>query len=454
MQSDRAKVKQLIAEQKIDTVKIGGPDFDGIFRGKRLPADVFLDGLDHGFAQGDVLFGWDVDEQLVPGLRFTNWDTGYADFRMVPDLETFRRVPWEDRVATVICDFFTEDGRPVEVSPRHVLRRVLERAAQMGYRAEMALELELRIYREDQRSLRTKRWHDLEPLSPTTSCYSVHRATGDEFIIGRLRRMMDEHGVPIEGYNREHGPGMYEMNLRHASGLEAADRALLFRNGVKELCLLEGLTASFMAKPFANEDGCSGHLHQSLWDAHGESAFYATDGEHHISDTFRAYIAGVLKALPELMALYAPNINSYKRFVLGSWAPTVAAWGIETRTPSLRVVGGSPAALRLENRVPGSDVNPYLAMAATVASGLHGIEKGLTLPAAVRSNAYELPEEVAPRLPRTLAEATERLARSEMARDWLGEAFVQDYVTMRRWEVERYNAAVTEWERERYFEMI
>jgi glutamine synthetase len=454
MQSDRAHVKALIAEHQIDTVKIGGPDFDGIYRGKRLPADIFLEGLEHGFAQGDVLFGWDVDEQLVPGLKFTNWDTGYADLRMVPDLETFRRVPWEEHVATVICDFVTEAGAPVEVAPRHVLRRVLQRAAQMGYRAELAIELEFRIYREDQRSLRAKRWRDLEPLSPTTSCYSLHRATGDEFIVGRLRHMMDDHGVPIEGYNREHGPGMYEMNLRHAPGMEAADRAMLFRNGAKELCLLEGLTASFMAKPDASEDGCSGHLHQSLWSADGQNVFHSASDEHHLSDTLRSYVAGVLTTLPELMALYAPNINSYKRFVLGSWAPTVAAWGVETRTPALRVVAGSAAATRLENRVAGSDVNPYLAMAATVAAGLHGIEKGLTPPPPVRSNAYDLPPEIAPRLPRSLAEATERLAQSAVARAWFGDAFVDDYVTMRRWEVERFGAAVTEWERQRYLEMI
>lgn len=452
--SERARIEQIITEHNIDTVKIGGPDYDGIYRGKRLPADVFLEGVEHGFSQGDVLFGWDIAEDLVPGLRFTNWDTGYADLRMVPDLNTFRVVPWEDRVATVVCDFVTEAGGPVEVAPRYVLRRVLERAARMGYRAELAIELEFRIYREDQRSLRTKRWHDLEPLSPTTSCYSLHRATGDEFIVGRLRRMMDAHGVPIEGYNREHGPGMYEMNLRHAAGMEAADRAMLFRNGVKELCMQEGLTASFMAKPDAGEDGSSGHLHQSLWNADGRNIFYSADGEHHLADTFRAYVAGVLRTMPEFMALYAPNINSYKRFVLGSWAPTVAAWGIETRTPSLRAVTGSPAATRLENRVPGADVNPYLAMAASLAAGLHGIEQGLNAPPPVRSNAYDLPPEIAPRLPRTLAEATERFAQSTLAREWFGEAFVEDYVTMRRWEVERYNAIVSEWERERYFEMI
>jgi glutamine synthetase len=454
MHAEQERVRSLIAEQRIATVKIGGPDYDGVFRGKRLPADVFLAGMERGFAQGDVLFGWDIDEQLVPGLKFTNWDSGYADFRMVPDLATFRPVPWEDGVATVICDFVTEAGAPVEVAPRHVLRRVLERAGRMGLRAELAIELEFRIYREDQRTLRAKRFRDLEPLSPTTSCYSLHRATGDEFIVGRLRRMMDAHDVPIEGYNREHGPGMYEMNLRHAPGLEAADRALLFRNGAKELCLLEGLTASFMAKPSATEDGCSGHLHQSLWTAEGESVFHSAHDEHHLAPRFRSYIAGVLALLPEFMALYAPNINSYKRFVAGSWAPTVAAWGIETRTPGLRVISGSPAATRLENRVAGSDVNPYLAMAATLASGLHGIELGLTPPPPVRANAYDLPPEVAPRLPRSLAEATERLAQSTAARAWFGDAFVEDYVTMRRWEVERFGAAVTEWERERYLEMV
>ena len=452
--SDRAATERFLAEHQIDTVKIGGPDYDGIFRGKRLPADVFLAGLEHGFAQGDVLFGWDIAENLVPGLRFTNWDTGYADLRMVPDLATLRRVPWEERTAAVICDFATETGDPVPVAPRHVLRRVLERAAAMGYRAELALEYEFRIWAEDQRSLRAKHWRDLTPLSPTTSCYSLARSTGDERVVGRIRRMMDEHGVPIEGYNREHGEGMYEMNIRHAAGLEAADRALLFRNGAKEICLLEGLTASFMAKPFDDQDGNSGHLHQSLWTPDGRNAFHDASAEHGISHVFQSYIAGVLRTLPDFMALYAPNVNSYKRFVAGSWAPTVAAWGIETRTPALRVITGSPAATRLENRVPGSDVNPYLAMAAALAGGLSSIEQGLTPPPPVRANAYTLPEDVAPHLPRTLDEAIDRFSRSDLARDWFGDLFVDDYTTMRRWELDRYHATVSEWERERYFEMI
>jgi glutamine synthetase len=454
MMSDQTRVEQIIDEHHIDIVKVGGADYDGIYRGKRIPVDVFLEGTLHGYAQGDVLFGWDITEELVPGLRFTNWDSGYADLRMRPDLATFRTVPWEAGAATVICDFMTERGEPVRVSPRYVLRRVLERGATLGYQAELALELEFRLWREDQKSLREKRWRDLTPLSPTTSCYSIHRSTGDDFLVGKLRRQMDAHGVPIEGYNREHGEGMYEMNLRHATGLEAADRAMLFRNGVKEICLLDGMTASFMAKPFAHQDGNSGHLHQSLWTEDGRNVFYDETGDHYLSGTFKSYIAGVMRTMPDFMALYAPNINSYKRFVAGSWAPTVAAWGIETRTPALRAITGSSRVTRLENRVPGSDVNPYLAMAAAVAGGLYGIEQGLPAVSPVVSNAYALPEDIAPRLPRTLESAIERFSGSEIARSWFGDEFVDDYTTMRRWEIERYREVVGEWERERYFEMI
>jgi glutamine synthetase len=452
--SEYARIEQIIEQHNIDIVKVGGADYDGIYRGKRLPVDVFQEGIEHGYAQGDVLFGWDIAEELVPGLHFTNWDTGYADLRMRPDLATFRPVPWEEGAATVICDFITEGGEPVRVSPRYVLDRVLRRAATLGYRVELALELEFRLWREDQRSLREKNWRDLTPLSPTTSCYSIHRSTGDDFLVGKLRRLMDAHGVPIEGYNREHGPGMYEMNLRHATGLEAADRAMLFRNGVKEICLLDGMTASFMAKPFADEDGNSGHLHQSLWSMGGQNVFHDEAGEHHLSAIFKSYIAGVMQTLPEFMALYAPNINSYKRFVAGSWAPTVAAWGIETRTPALRAITGSAKVTRLENRVPGSDVNPYLAMAAAVAGGLYGVLEGLPAVPPAESNAYALPEDVAPRLPRTLESAITRFDESKIARSWFGDEFVDDYVTMRRWEIERYSSIVTEWERERYFEMI
>jgi glutamine synthetase len=452
---DEAVVRALIAEHGIETVKIGGPDLDGVYRGKRVPAEVFLDGLQHGFAQCDVIFGWDIAEDLVPDLRFTGWETGYPDIFAHPDLSTFRLVPWEDRVATVICDFTDEHGRPTAISPRYVLKRVLERAARHGYQAELAMELEFRIFRETQQSLRQKGWDNLEPLSPSNSCYSIHRATGDDFILSRIRRAMQQHGIPIEGYNREHGPGMYEMNLHHAPGLEAADQTMLFRNGVKEMCMQEALTATFMAKWSDQEDGDSGHLHQSLWTADGQrNLFYDPDDRHRFSALGLHYAAGLLHTLPEFMALYASNINSYKRYVAGTWAPTAVSWGVETRTTALRLVPGSAKSTRIENRVPGSDANPYLALAASVAGGLYGIEQQLALPPAARGNAYALAAGEAAPLPRTLHEAVERFAASSLARDFFGEDFVDHFVTMRRWEVTHYDRVVDRWQRERYLEMI
>ena len=448
------EIRALIAEREIDTVKIGGPDLEGIYRGKRIPARLFLDAMDDGFAQCDVIFGWDIAEDLVPDLKFTGWETGYPDVIAHPDLATFRHVPWEARVASVVCDYTDEHGTPTPIAPRYVLKRVLERAEARGYKAELALELEFRIFRENQRSLRTKDWTNLEPLSPTNSCYSIHRATADDDILSRIRRMMEEHGLEIEGYNREHGPGMYEMNLGHAEGVAAADHTMLFRNGVKEMCAQAGLTASFMAKWSDREDGSSGHLHQSLWSANGEqNLFYDSSADHRLSDLARHYAAGVLLLLPEFQAMFAPNINSYKRYQAGTWAPTSVTWGVETRTTALRMFPGSRNSTRIENRVPGADANPYLAMAASVAAGLYGIEHGLEMPPAARGNAYDLSPGAACPLNRTLHESVERFAASSAAVEYFGPAFVDHFVAMKRWEVNQYNRVVDRWQLERYLEM-
>jgi glutamine synthetase len=452
---DEARVRGLIDDRGIETIKLGGPDLDGAFRGKRMPVRMFLAGLEHGFAQCDVIFGWDIAEDLVPDLRFTGFESGYPDIIARPDLSTFRVVPWEENVASVVCDYTDEHGAPTAVSPRHVLNRVLDRAADQGYRLELAAELEFRVLRETAQSLRAKQWDNLEPLSPSNSCYSIHRATGDDFIFARIRKMMEEHGIVIEGYNREHGPGMYEMNLHHATGVAAADQTMLFRSGVKEMCQQEGLTATFMAKWNDKEDGDSGHLHQSLWTADGaENLFYDPEADHRLSAAARRYAAGLLTTLPEFCALYAPNINSYKRYVSGTWAPTSVTWGVETRTTAIRMVPGSATSTRIENRVPGSDVNPYLGLAATAAAGLYGIERKLTLPPPVRGNAYALSAAEARPLPRTLSEAIELFAASETAKEWFGETFVEHFAAMRRWEVQQYNRVVDRWQRERYLEMI
>ena len=451
---DKDEVRRLIAEHGIETVKIGTADMDGVYRGKRVSSKQFLAGLDgSGFAQCDVIFGWDIAEEVMTGLDLAmgSADTGFADILLKPDLETFRLVPWEPAVAAVVCDVYTEHGGIVEQSPRAVLQRAVERARTMGFDPAMAVEYEFRIFREDQESLRDKRYSDLRPLNPGFNCYSISHATIDDDVVGALRRHMDAYGLEVEGYNREHGEGMYEMNLRYAPALEAADRGMLFKSGSKEILAQAGVVPTFMAKYSDEMDGCSGHIHQSLWSG-GGSAFYDEAGEHAMSSAMRSYLAGGLRAMPELFALYAPNINSYKRYVSGSWAPTSATWGVDNRTSSLRVIAGGPSAIRIETRVPGADVNAYLGFAACLAGGLWGIEQGLEPPPPVQSDAYAATDQ--PELPRTLEQAIALFEASAVARDWFGDAFVDHYVKMRRWEVEKHRRAVTAWERARYFEQV
>jgi glutamine synthetase len=450
---DLEQVERMIRDRGIETVKIGGADMDGVYRGKRVLAEPFLEGCRrHGFPQCEVIFGWDIAEQLIDGLAIGSADTGFADIVMVPDLSTFRVVPWEGHTAAVICDYTTESGEPLAVAPRTVLRRVVDRALALGCRPYTAAEFEVRTFREDQRSLRAKGFKELDPLSPGLNCYSIHHASLDEDLIGHIRREMIDYGVPVEGYNREHGSGMYEMNIRYADAITAADHAMLYKSGMKEIAAKHGAVPTFMAKYDDRLDGCSGHLHQSLWSPDGEQPlFWDESAPHEGSPLLQRYVAGLLATLPDFMLMYAPNVNSYKRFVAGSWAPTTATWGHDNRTAALRIIDGSASAMRIENRVPGADVNAYLGFAASIAGGLHGIERDLSPPAQVRGDAYKVE---APPLPRSLAEAVERFEQSAVAREYFGDAFVDQYASMRRWEVETFNRAVTDWERARYFEQV
>ena len=415
---DIAKIKQKIDGGEIEYVKIGSPDIEGVFRGKRVAAKHFLNSLEDGFAQCDVLFGWDIAENVLPNLKVSNWERGFADIVMRPDLSTFMMEPWEEKVASCICDLWTEHGEPVTVSPRYLMSQVMERARSMGYEPMAASELEFRFFREN--------------------------------------------GVEMEGYNREHGPGMYEMNIHYANVLSACDYTMLFKTGVKEICHQMGLTASFMAKWNDQEDGSSGHSHMSLWDRNKEhNVFWDEEAEGHMSTTMRQFLAGVLDKLPELMVLYAPVINSYKRYVEGTWAPLNTTWGMDNRTCSIRVINNGRRAIRIENRVPGADANFYLVFAATLASGLYGIEQRLELPARLDGNAYDeatvaraLEKGHIRSLSRNLTEATDLFEKSEFAREYLGNDFVDHYTATRRWEVKEYEKAVTNWDRRRYLELI
>jgi glutamine synthetase len=303
---------------------------------------------------------------------------------------------------------------------------------------------------------------NLTPLNPGMNCYAISQSSADDPLLGRIARMMHHYGIEIEGYNREHGPGMYEMNIHYAPAVTAGDRTMLFKTGVKEICYQMGYAATFMAKWNDQEDGSSGHSHMSLWDANGErNLFWDDNAEDHMSTTMRQFLAGVLAKMPEMMVLYAPIINSYKRYVEGTWAPLNTTWGMDNRTCGVRIINNGRRAIRIENRVPGADANFYLVFAATLASGLYGIEHELALPARLDGNAYDaatvaqaIEQGHIRSLARNLATATDLFEQSAFAREYLGGDFVDHYVATRRWEVKEYEKAVTNWDRRRYLELV
>ncbi|MBA2391862.1 MAG: glutamine synthetase [Ktedonobacteraceae bacterium] len=460
---DISTIKQLIDEGKIEYIKVGAADVEGVYRGKRVASRFFLESLESGFAQCDVLFGWDIAENVLPNLAFSNWANGFADIVMKPDLSTFALVPWEENVASCICDLWTEHGEQVTISPRYILQTLVERARSLGYEPMAASELEFRFFRENQVSLRDKDFGpNLTPLNPGMNCYVISQSSADDQLLGRIARMMRDHGVEIEGYNREHGPGMYEMNIHYSNALAAADRTMLFKTGVKEICHQMGLSATFMAKWSDQEDGSSGHSHLSLWDRNLErNVFWDDSAEGHMSQTMRHFLAGVLNKMPEFMVLYAPFINSYKRYIEGTWAPLNTTWGMDNRTCAARIINNGQKSIRVENRVPGADANFYLVFSAMLASGLYGIERKLELPERLSGNAYDpvvvtkaLAEGKILPLARNLVDATRMFEQSEVAKEFLGKDFVTHFTTTRKWEVQEYEKAVTNWDRRRYFELV
>ena len=451
--NNRETAEQYLSKNKIDTIKIGIVDIDGLWRGKRVTADYFLGSImSHGAHICDILFGWDIEDQLIPGLTYTGWHTGYPDIFMVPDLSTFAIVPWENQTASVICDLVDANGDPVGVSPRQVLKNVLNEMPQDDLTVAVGYELEFYLLRETLQTLQEKNYSDIETLTQGSRSYSLYRGTGTEFIIGDLRRKMNEYGIVVDVANTEYGPGQFEINLHYCPAMIAADRSLLFKTGIKEIAASHGLMATFMAKYNHNESGSSAHVHQSIADASGTNLF--SDGKGGLSNIAMHYLAGVLATLPQFMALFCPNVNSYKRIVEGSWTGVNATWAAENRTTAIRTVVGSTSGTRIENRVPGADANPYIVMAACAAGGIYGMQEKLEAPEPTTGNAYELSDEQAPRLPRSLDQALELLNNSEVARNLLGSEFVDHFIATRRWEIREYARVVTDWERRRYIEMI
>jgi glutamine synthetase len=440
-------------EQKgIRKVKVGAIDVDGVWRGKYISVDKFLSAAKGGLGFCDVVFGWDLADDLYDNAQVTGWHTGYPDALAKVDLSTARIIPWEPDTAAFLLDFVNQDGSPYQASPRQLLQRMARRARERGFLPRFGAEYEYFIFRETPQTLREKGFQNLTPLSPGMFGYSWLRSSANSALVHALVDGCNAFDIEIEGMHTETGPGVYESAIKYDDLEKAADRAVLFKTVVKEVCARHGLTACFMAKWNAKLPGCSGHVHQSLWDLQGEkNLFHDPAQKDGMSKVLRHYLGGQVELMPELTALYWPTINSYKRSVENTWAPTTATWGRENRTTAIRLIGDSPKSTRLEYRQLGADMNAYVGMAASLAAGLYGIEHEIEPPPPVTGNGYLAK---AKPLPRNLKEATQLLKESVRARELLGEGFVDHYVRTREWEVRQYERAVTTWELERYFELI
>jgi glutamine synthetase len=459
-----SRTLDLIRRSPAQKVKVAVADLDGILRGKYLHKDKFLSAAapapEGTFGFCDVVLGWDMLDQPYDNTASVGWHKGFPDALVRLDLATHREVPWDDNVPFFLGEFVTHSGggrepvreAPHPLCPRQVLKRVLRRAEKLGFRVMCGMEFEWFNFAETPQSWADKNYNHPRPLTPGSFGYSLLRAShGQEF----FRALMDDlpkFRIPIEGLHTETGPGVYEAAIAFADALEAADRATLFKTATKEIGLRLGIMPSFMAKWSQGLAGCSGHIHQSLSDGK-RNVFYDVSGRHTMSKVFESYVAGQVACMMDFGPLLWPTINSYKRLVDGFWAPVKPTWGVDNRTASFRVIPGSAKSTRLETRCPGSDVNPFLAMAAVIAAGLHGVEKNLKL-AAPAIEGSNIGAEKIPRAPRTLIETTRLFQNSDIARDWLGDAFVDHYAATREWEWRQWLDAVTDWELKRYFEVI
>jgi glutamine synthetase len=426
----------------VETVILAGADTHGIMRGKRVPIAELDRAAEHGIALCDVIWALPVDEvePVQPPPGHDGWfpRTGYPDMLAMPDLETARIVPWHDRTALLLCDFVGRDGRAIPLSPRAVLRSVVERARSMGVEPIVGIELEFYALRETPRSVLAKRPSQLEAVEERPSVYGVVAASRHEDLAGAVRATLREYGLAVEACAPEAGPGQFEVNVRAAPALRAADEAFLLKSAVKEIAARHGLLATFMAKPRSDWPGSSCHLHLSLRD--GAPA------------AMRHFIGGLLEGMAELTAIFAPTPNSYRRLTPYSWAATTATWSVDNRSAGVRAILDGDGIARVEHRQAGADANPYLAAAAALTAGLDGVRRACEPPPPIDGDVYALAAGVVPALPTSLGAATDLLEHSALARDWLGDDVVDHCVAMQREELAAQSAAVTDWETARYLE--
>ncbi|WP_330456805.1 glutamine synthetase family protein [Streptomyces sp. NBC_00820] len=443
------ELRALVADGEIDTVVLAFPDMQGRLQGKRFAARFFLDEvLQHGTEGCNYLLAVDTEMNTVDGYAMSSWDRGYGDFAMRPDLSTLRHVPWHPGTALLVADLAWDDGSPVAAAPRQILRRQLERLAALGYTAQVGTELEFIVFKDSYEQAWDANYRGLTPANQYNIDYSVLGTGRVEPLLRRIRNEMAGAGLTVESAKGECNPGQHEIAFRYDEALVTCDQHALYKTGAKEIAAQEGVSLTFMAK-YNEREGNSCHIHLSLADADGTNAM-AGDGPDGMSEVMRHFLAGQLAALRDFSLLYAPNINSYKRFQPGSFAPTAVAWGHDNRTCALRVVGHGRS-LRFENRLPGGDVNPYLAVAGLVAAGLYGIEQKLELPEPCPGNAYAAGFA---HVPATLREAAALWEDSPLAKAAFGDEVVAHYRNMARVELEAFDAAVTDWELRRSFERL
>ena len=463
-QPTREELTDAIKRGEIDTVVMAFPDLQGRLVGKRTTGRFFLQQVaEHGTENCDYLIATDFDDVAVPGYRFASYDLGYGDMLARADFDTIRITPWVPKTALILCDLYSvKTGEPIGVAPRQVLRDQVAVAQRMQLEPMIGSEIEFYLFRDSYEQIHARGYSGLTPHSPFMQDYQIVQTTRDEYVVGAIRRGLEGAAIPVEFSKGEAGRGQHEINLAYTRALEMADRNIVYKTAAKEIAAGLGRSVTFMAKYDANETGSSCHVHSSLWhlsegairgSAFDGGAQSASGNDHHattkFTDHFRMYLAGQLHAARDFSILWGPTVNSYKRFLPDSWAPTAVAWGVDNRTLGYRVVGHG-AATRVECRIPGADANSYLAFAGTIAAGLYGIRHRLTLPEAFTGNGYEATD--VPRIPATLSQAADLWERSDIARECFGDEVHHHLLTMARHEWSTFNGAVTDWERLRYFE--
>jgi glutamine synthetase len=450
---DVKEILQYVKNHASGKVKIAITDVDGVLRGKYISVEKFMSLTETETSFCDVIFGWDCGDTAYDNANFTGWHTGYPDAAARLDLSTFRKIPWENDIPFFLGELI-QSKDSIAVCPRSLLKKCLEDSVAAGFQPVFSQEFEWYNFAETPHSIHEKQFRNLQPITPGMFGYSILRSSLRSEFMDDLFSMLNRFGIPVEGLHTETGPGTYEAAIAYSGLIEAGDRAVLFKTAVKEIAYKHGIMATFMAKPNENLPGCGGHVHQSLWDSGRKTnLFYDEKDALKMSVTMKQYIAGQLHLLPQLLPLFAPTINSYKRLVEGAWAPTTLTWGIDNRTVALRVLNGGSHSCRLETRVIGSDVNPYLAMAGALAAGLYGIKNKLELnQPATSGNGYL--DKSNGRLPATLDEATRMMKLSTVAKEILGGDFVDHFIRTREWEWRQHLKSVTDWELKRYFEII